>query len=317
MKWIDVILDAVAEKTEDKSDHSFTLQDVYEYISTKNIQNKFESVDWEATVRRTIYDNISDSENVRLFKKTDKNGIFKLDDTSSVEIRQKIVQFANENSVAITRKEAYSKLIESQIFRPADFIKRPSRNNEFWFKQNVGNALRISSKIAKEHGIKLIDLNGEKAIAPDIQPIVNEIKPLDQKTNIPRMISNTVNSYQRNQFLAKQMKVIANYSCEMGCDMSMRSFKDSENKWYVETHHIIPMGLQSIFDRNIDVRENMVVLCPHHHKLIHQASMSEKQKMIDNIFSIKFSDDKNMNFLLSIKVDKKKLIEIYKGEKFN
>lgn len=54
---------------------------------------------------------------------------------------------------------------------------------------------------------------------------------------------------------------------------------------YMEGHHAIPMKFQDKFNYSIDIYANIVCLCPICHRLLHYGIASEKDKVLNKIYS--------------------------------
>lgn len=55
-------------------------------------------------------------------------------------------------------------------------------------------------------------------------------------------------------------------------------------KGYVETHHLIPMGLEEQFENGLDVTPNVVSLCPTCHSRLHYSTVEEKQGIVEHFY---------------------------------
>lgn len=75
----------------------------------------------------------------------------------------------------------------------------------------------------------------------------------------------------------------ANFLCEIS--NSHKLFKSrSTNQNYVEGHHLIPLKQWDNFPFSLDVEANIVVLCPHCHKMLHHGKKEEIRPLLDLLF---------------------------------
>lgn len=75
----------------------------------------------------------------------------------------------------------------------------------------------------------------------------------------------------------------ANFLCEIS--NSHKLFKSrSTNQNYVEGHHLIPLKQWDNFHFSLDVEANIVVLCPHCHKMLHHGKKEEIRPLLDLLF---------------------------------
>jgi len=82
---------------------------------------------------------------------------------------------------------------------------------------------------------------------------------------------------QRSADLAKAMKKLYNYRCQLCCpddtDFSSPIIEKEDGTLYVEVHHITHISERDKVDddsrKRLDTYENVVVVCTHHHKYLH------------------------------------------------
>ena len=86
-----------------------------------------------------------------------------------------------------------------------------------------------------------------------------------------------------NPYVKKSAKEKANHKCEIDGDKESFTSK-SNNKNYVEAHHLIPFHKRDNFDVNIDVIENIVCLTPKNHRKIHLAIESERNELLKKLY---------------------------------
>jgi len=67
--------------------------------------------------------------------------------------------------------------------------------------------------------------------------------------------------FYRDQLLAESLKSVYDHRCQI-CGMNFRIKYDEP---FAETHHIRPLS-----EDGLDVGENIVVICPNHHRIIHK-----------------------------------------------
>ena len=89
--------------------------------------------------------------------------------------------------------------------------------------------------------------------------------------------------WKRSGILRSQTVALADYKCDMDCNHST-FITASNNKPYMEAHHIIPIRLQGSFKNSLDVYANLVSLCPLCHRKIHLGIMEERRQMIDTLY---------------------------------
>ncbi len=110
-------------------------------------------------------------------------------------------------------------------------------------------------------------------------PVDNEVIQYIEKLKSGNKIkserkSYTTNSIIRDQGLPKIIKELYEYKCQI-CNTRL----EAQNYWYAEAAHIKPLGSPH---EGEDALENILCLCPNHHKLFDIGGIS-----IDNDFTVK------------------------------
>lgn len=89
--------------------------------------------------------------------------------------------------------------------------------------------------------------------------------------------------YLRNQTESIEAKNRSNWACEI--DSRHETFISFSNqKPYVESHHLLPMAAQDDYKYTIDFADNIVALCPNCHRKIHLSSKEKIHAMVELLF---------------------------------
>ena len=76
----------------------------------------------------------------------------------------------------------------------------------------------------------------------------------------------------------------ANYKCEF--DENHITFTSKETmKNYVEGHHLIPISKHAEFKYDIDVKENIISLCPECHRMLHFAKKEQTRGLLHTLLN--------------------------------
>ncbi len=99
-------------------------------------------------------------------------------------------------------------------------------------------------------------------------------------------VSSTVR-ISRNNALRDEVLKRANYTCEL-CKKT-NTFQDKDNRWYFESHHIIPFNLtnQKQFNLTLDHLSNLVCLCPECHRKVHFSELKEQINALEMLLNKK------------------------------
>lgn len=89
--------------------------------------------------------------------------------------------------------------------------------------------------------------------------------------------------FPRDAMIAKQVLEQQKWQCEIDRGHLTFISKSSGNP-YVEAHHLIPLSAQELFGYSLDVKANIVSLCPNCHRLLHHASQAETEKKLEALF---------------------------------
>lgn len=111
------------------------------------------------------------------------------------------------------------------------------------------------------------------------------------------------------EVLKKKAKTDAGYKCALEEINDCKYFTSKEeNKNYLEIHHLIPREFSYQFEDTIEFVENYIPLCPHCHRMVHNALDRERKGLINYLFKKCENALKKRN----IKISKKDLYKFYK-----
>lgn len=121
------------------------------------------------------------------------------------------------------------------------------------------------------------------ASGEDFYNIKDDIKKMDIAMPIPQKINMTHNYWKRSSIIKNQALESAGYRCELNPDHHTFISKFTMRP-YMEGHHLLPMKFQKDFDMSLDVYANIICLCPTCHRLLHYGLVSEKEKVLKEIY---------------------------------
>lgn len=144
----------------------------------------------------------------------------------------------------------------------------------------------------KKHEIKFYDFDEQH----------NE-KILDSLSNIQNEINTETVETRRNkrsQRLVNLLKELYDYQCQIcGEETNIPVINMSNGRNYVEVHHIVPLHNQAFFDDEstytLDNYKNAIVVCPHHHKVLHYEKGGGYEKIVLKNGVLHFSN--SLNFI--------------------
>lgn len=145
--------------------------------------------------------------------------------------------------------------------------------NQLGFSRINTNTNRVMKKSRSEIGKKY-----------DIESLDQDINRIKLSIGESEKFSiKTIEQRKRNRKLVDRLKDIYDYKCQLCCENETFDIIKKDDSRYVEVHHIIPLSEElNIYsdditeiiagipeDECLDVLENMIVLCPNHHRYLH------------------------------------------------
>lgn len=175
-----------------------------------------------------------------------------------------------------TFEQAYTRFYRLNNKRVMNFILmyedvfRMTYLNLFSDMQDFYTALRVDGKLVAAGKEKFDEEELKKAL----------LEPLDYTT------TETVETLVKvNAMFAAAAKAATGYKCELHDVNNCRYFTDKDSgKPYLEVHQIIPRDYAGEFNVSIERASNYVALCPHCHKLIHEATDAERFKALSALY---------------------------------
>lgn len=185
----------------------------------------------------------------------------------------------------------------SGIFYPAphDFWFLMEREGEVW----IGTLSDAEFALAKS-GSSLDLQNGADAEFESVfQDAVNG--------SIPKLVSGSITGYRRDYGVARRALEASGYTCELMPGHETFTSK-STGKPYLEAHHFVPIFEQRNFhEHGLDVEQNICILNPYAHKLLHHATYSEAKPYLMRLA------EKREQFLNAIDIDIDRVLRSYGG----
>lgn len=99
-------------------------------------------------------------------------------------------------------------------------------------------------------------------------------------------LDKTTSSIERNKrsaAIGKEAVKIYNYLCNV--DSNHITFISRTGFPYIEAHHLIPISNQDDFEYSLDVKANIVPLCPNCHAKIHYGTKNEIRELLEKLYN--------------------------------
>lgn len=131
-----------------------------------------------------------------------------------------------------------------------------------------------------ESDSELLDIIINKR-SEQIKQIIQQNTPLVEKINKRALRPCNIQQdrrgkKKRNRLIAELAKLLADYTCQA---TNRRTFKMPNGKYYVEAHHLIEFSNEN----GPDITENLIILGPEKHRLIHLACKEEIEDLYNHL----------------------------------
>lgn len=100
----------------------------------------------------------------------------------------------------------------------------------------------------------------------------------------PRCGGGGGNRYRRDAVVAASAQRRANFQCEVD-PLHATFISRVSGANFVEAHHLVPMSLQPAYSVSLDVVENLIILCPTCHRLLHHGKWNAKKPILDQLLT--------------------------------
>ncbi|WP_186077778.1 MrcB family domain-containing protein [Burkholderia gladioli] len=154
---------------------------------------------------------------------------------------------------------AYSKLYEKCGARLHDLM--PATESDF--QEDANEVARRASEV----GTESIEADGPEPVSRAPMPVAG---------SGPR--------YKRNPRKAASAFRAAGFKCEVDSSHVTFTSRSTSNQ-YVEAHHLIPMKHQRDSSYSLDVKANIIALCPTCHRLLHYGHAKDKRQVLMSLFT--------------------------------
>lgn len=125
----------------------------------------------------------------------------------------------------------------------------------------------------------------------------------------PRATPTGSGGYRRDPNVCAQAQRDADFRCEVDSQHLTFTSRVSRSN-FVESHHLVPMSAQGEFDVSLDVRENVVALCPTCHRLLHHGLAIQIKPILRELLAKRYEALRSRGIM----VDANWLFGVYKSE---
>ena len=122
-------------------------------------------------------------------------------------------------------------------------------------------------------------------------------KTIDEPKEL-RPLKENQKDWDRNSKIAKESLEDAHFKCEL--NTTHKTFTTKKKVAYMEAHHLIPMEFQEKFKYSLDIKANLISLCPNCHRQLHNAIMEEKKDLLIYLYNNRINRLKKCNLDITI-----------------
>ena len=225
------------------------------------------------------------------------------------ELEKTVTLYEKDKKILNNRSDTYfSQTVRNQCgshlatnkFGKCVIVKRKENKNCFVISPEGLEVLN------EEVAAEIIDISEDELYQKEIEEATiyseTEIKASIERK--PQLNSNSKNTrYKTDAKLAKTVLANKGYTCEYADLQGLihDTFISKKGVQYQEAHHLIPMKAQKHYkNKNIDIPENIVGLCPNCHRAIHNANKETKMKILERLYNNKIDDLKKVGIDITL-----------------
>jgi 5-methylcytosine-specific restriction enzyme A len=116
----------------------------------------------------------------------------------------------------------------------------------------------------------------------------------------------TIKRIKRKPSIAKNALKKSEYKCELDPDFPV-FLSRVDGKTYLEAHHFIPLSEQPFYSVSLDVIENIVILNPTAHRMLHYGLFKDIKRFVEKMAA------RRTALIRTLKITKKEIEKIYGG----
>lgn len=114
----------------------------------------------------------------------------------------------------------------------------------------------------QDEGSEILVLNQLEELRQNLEKAMSLQKNYSESENIE------IERKRRNRALVERLKVIYGGRCQVCSEEEWIPIENTDGKYYSEVHHIIPLA-EDNEEETLDKLDNMIVVCPTHHRMLH------------------------------------------------
>ncbi|WP_084978345.1 HNH endonuclease signature motif containing protein [Plesiomonas shigelloides] len=163
----------------------------------------------------------------------------------------------------------------------------PAQSVWFIFEGKGDNQLTVGymskndwDQVNSQNNLKVATINVVSTLDEDDSKYQNDV--IAQLALQPRDARSV--QYPRSSAVGAESAWDAKFQCQV--DRQHETFISRVSlRQYVEIHHLVPISNQGDFSHSLDIKENIIVLCPLCHKKFHHAEVPVQEELIQHFYN--------------------------------
>lgn len=154
--------------------------------------------------------------------------------------------------------------------------------DNFFYQNRIIGKAKAKEILGKKFNVQsqgYIDRDTYKLVYEAINDIPYNDMPKPQKKLVEELAKEI---YPRDEQEKLEALMLANYKCEVEVNHTTFTAKSTHEN-YVEGHHLIPISEYAEFKNDVDVKANIVALCPTCHRKLHSGIKEDVDALLENL----------------------------------
>lgn len=169
------------------------------------------------------------------------------------------------NYISKNKDEKYKIKLAEYVTQMPNYVYIPTQDAIY---RNLYSIAKLNNITLDEYIEKLGYIRTKKV--SEIQEISDEIEEIikKEKNEVEKEL-HSEEKIKRNHQIINKLKRFYGYECQLCNDAQKIIIKKEDGTNYVEVHHIKNLSLEMDEEGTLDRVNNLIVVCPNHHKMLH------------------------------------------------
>lgn len=171
----------------------------------------------------------------------------------------------DDNYVSERKNIKYKNELSKYIIEPPNIVYFSSQDTIY---QTIYNIAKLNEMSIDEYILSLGYVRSK--VGNTIKELADEInKIIDLEESEIKRKEVSQKNIERNHQLIDRLKMVYDYECQLCSEKQNMPIKKEDGTNYVEVHHIKNLSEEYDEEGTLDRVDNLIVVCPNHHKMLH------------------------------------------------